>query len=779
MSDYDFHSLSPVDFERLVCELLRADLGIDLRSFGHGPDGGVDLESSDGGRTTIVQCKHYHGSSFADLKKAAKSEKSKMDRLTPDTYYFVTSQNLSRTQQQTIVEQLSPHLTDSSSIYTRAELNDLLQRFPDVELNHFKLWMASATVLHRIVQSGIWQRSEALMEEIQDRVRLYVATPSFAKARQMLDEKRVCVITGAPGVGKSMLADMLALSHWQDGWQIIELDSHEIGKAWDAISSDARQLFYFDDVFGQTDVHERLSNDNGLAVSRLMNHIGKKSNKCLVITTRTHVLHEAEARDEPLARAGLHARECIVDVADYTKLNRARILCNHLYFSELPRDTVREFVRSGMQYRVINHPNFTPRLVALTLRQHENEPNASALFSQLLYTLDHPIELWGTSFREALTDPARMILLHLVTFPPAGARHSELRSVAIRTATPIEYRKAIKQLEGSWIKVTALVSQADVSITFNNPSCRDFVLSFMDSEPDYFAEIISKSTTIAQIARLLGYGLATAASPSGAKYPTMRAGAEQHANAIADAIRSIVHAQGDAGNVTAASSLRALYEASGTFHLGIEPWIIEQALALAAQDEPAANIDGRGAATLVRAIVEFERIPENLLQVSSCKLLALAWCDEIYEHSEWDEVFDFSRWLEDVAAMSWSEREDQQIQTAFKAWLDSELDAALDNSKELEDAEAWASDARLVAEKYFSTVTFSYEFTRFEERVYEKFNQPGPSSFVVRQQSRASEAIELSGAESLSALLERRRNASVTSGDREADEIRALFKQLS
>lgn len=90
LTDYDFHSLSPMDFERLVCDLLNADLGIDLKAFGHGPDGGVDLEFVDGEKTTVVQCKHYHGSSFSDLKKAAKAEKTKIDLLNPDVYYFVT-----------------------------------------------------------------------------------------------------------------------------------------------------------------------------------------------------------------------------------------------------------------------------------------------------------------------------------------------------------------------------------------------------------------------------------------------------------------------------------------------------------------------------------------------------------------------------------------------------------------------------------------------------------------------------------------------------------------
>lgn len=244
MPEYDFHTLSPTDFEVLVCDLLREKLGTTLESFGHGPDGGIDLRSTVGGHTLVVQCKHYRGSTFSDLKRAAGKEKSKMDHVRPDEYYFVTSQDLSLTQKDALLHTLAPHVTDSSQVIAQRDLNQLLSTFPKVEANHFKLWMASAGVIRRIVQSGLWERSAALMEEIQDRVMLYVTTPSFSSAKEMLGSRRVCVITGAPGVGKSMLAEMLALTYWEGGWQIVTLASHEVDKCWDAWESDTKQLFF-------------------------------------------------------------------------------------------------------------------------------------------------------------------------------------------------------------------------------------------------------------------------------------------------------------------------------------------------------------------------------------------------------------------------------------------------------------------------------------------------------------------------------------------------------
>jgi len=53
VTDYDFHTLSPMDFELLTCQLLREKLGLDLKAFGHGPDGGVDLRHTADGTTTV------------------------------------------------------------------------------------------------------------------------------------------------------------------------------------------------------------------------------------------------------------------------------------------------------------------------------------------------------------------------------------------------------------------------------------------------------------------------------------------------------------------------------------------------------------------------------------------------------------------------------------------------------------------------------------------------------------------------------------------------------
>lgn len=157
----------------------------------------------------------------------------------------------------------------------------------------------------------------------------------------------------------------------------------------------------------------------------------------------------------------------------------------------------------------------------------------------------------------------------------------------------------------------------------------------------------------------------------------------------------------------------------------------------------------------------------------------MVWCEEIYEPTEWDEFFDFSRWLENIANMSWDRGEEEQLREAFESWLDAELDAILDNAKDLDEADSWATEVRRVTHEYFGMSDFDTRFSRFDTDADEKFGEPDPPIFETYQRDRASDAIEFSQASSPSARALERLKASASASDQEANKIRALFEQLS
>lgn len=723
LPEYDFHTLSPMDFEILACDLIRAEFSIELKAFAHGPDGGIDLRNTDNDTTTVVQCKHYHGSSFSDLKRTARSEKVKMDVVKPDNYYFVTSQDLSLTQQDTLLKELHPHLSSTHNILALRDLNRILGEHPNIEQNHFKLWMASAGIISRIVQSGLWERSEALMEEIQDRVKMYVTTPSFGHARDMLEAKKVCVITGAPGVGKSMLADMLALTYWESGWQIIALASHEIDRCWDAWQSNALQLFHFDDVFGQTDIQERLSRDSGALLSRLIRRVGSDPRKRLVITTRTHILREAELRDEPVQRAGLRARECVIAVTEYGELQRARVLYNHLYFSDLARDIIRTFVAGDNYFQVINHRNFTPRLIEQAILQAPTDETAESLRARMLNVLERPVLLWGCSFRESLSEAARMILMHLASFPTHGGSLEDLRFASKRGETPIEHRKALTQLEGSWIKIvhTADGDYVGTRVWFHDPSCRDFVLAFLDSEPEYFTAVLTHSTTVPQIVQLVRY--ADARLEGDVKYPNIKAAVSQEIAPLSEQITAIWDDDQDFKTGHPVETLASILSINDTVGLNLELWVAEQTLRLSSRLSLKLRIDDRSARKLANSLHYLCRTPQTQVEFNSCEYLFRAWCDGIYDDIEWDEAVGFMNWAKQAFPSGiFMPEKDEAFSASFERWIASELDNIPSNCDDKETASTWGDAVRERANQYFDDEAFSGLFNRFEERLAEKWD---------------------------------------------------------
>lgn len=339
-------------------------------------------------------------------------------------------------------------------------------------------------------------------------------------------------------------------------------------------------------MFGQTDIQERLRNDGGSTVARLIGRIGATKGKRLVITTRTHVLHEAQERDERLGRARLALHECVVQVTDYEKLHKGRIPYNHLYFSRVDRAEIAAFIESQAHWTMIRHPNFTPRIIEQVLIQHYYSESTISLESRMLEALDEPVALWGPSFREALSDSARWNLLHLASFPTMGAPVNDLRAVAMRSASPIEYRMGTKQLEGSWIEIAQLQSGlGSLVVQFHDPSCRDFILSYLESEPDYVVELLTCATDAVQVTQLLRYGLA-AGRDSSLKYPRIRRTVEDNLNVIKSVIPDPWSQRTDLQDWLAVETLALIAELSEAYEIGLSEWVIGETFLVGAWAAP-------------------------------------------------------------------------------------------------------------------------------------------------------------------------------------------------
>src|SRR5665213_3654440 len=133
---YDFSSLSPADFEDLARDLVGRELGVRFEGFSSGPDQGIDGRHSNGPKSTILQAKHYIGSTYRGLKSAMKRERVAINKLAPTRYILATSRPLSPPNKKELASIIGPALQSESDIFSAKDLNSLLRAHPEVAKAH-------------------------------------------------------------------------------------------------------------------------------------------------------------------------------------------------------------------------------------------------------------------------------------------------------------------------------------------------------------------------------------------------------------------------------------------------------------------------------------------------------------------------------------------------------------------------------------------------------------------------------------------------------------------
>lgn len=239
---YDFRTLSPLDFEELVRDLLQAEFGLFFESFGPGRDLGIDFRFATAEGSAVVQAKHYANARADALVRTARGENDKIGRLKPARYIFATSVSLTPMLKSKLQNAMPSAPLEQQDVLGRADLNNLLGRHADVHKKHFKLWLASTEVLERILHSGVYNRTQAEMDVIKAMVPKFVQNDSISEAETILQENGALIIAGEPGVGKSTLARMLVWLHAEQGWKISVID--DIGEAFAITSEDEKRLVF-------------------------------------------------------------------------------------------------------------------------------------------------------------------------------------------------------------------------------------------------------------------------------------------------------------------------------------------------------------------------------------------------------------------------------------------------------------------------------------------------------------------------------------------------------
>jgi len=507
---YDFSTLSSYDFELLAADLLGQKLGLTFETFTPGRDRGIDLRfmaSED--RAVVVQCKHWLKSGWSSLlSHVRREEAAKVAELQPEHYYFVTSVPMTPGRKDEIYGIFSEFMESPADVVGPEDLNSWLRFNPDIERAHNKLWLASEVVLGRVLHSGIYTATEGALEDLRHDVSIYVETPAFGDALKMLEEHGTCIISGVPGVGKTMLANMLMIHSISEGFQPFILQ-RDVSEADDVYRTTDRQIFLYDDFLGQTTLAEKLGKNEDSRLASLIRRVERAGNKRLLMTTREYILRQARATYAQLDDRLLDRRRYVLRLSRYSDFDRALILYNHLAFSGLDRSEQRGILEDRAYRRIISHQNYNPRLIQYVVSFAVHEETGQALHEFMLETFDHPKRLWEHAVERQLGGTERSVLWALGSFPNA-AMVSDLElaarsyvEVGDGRLTQAQFSDALRVLEDTFIQL--LLDSSGPLAKFHNASIKDYLLGVLDSNDDLLSQLVQSAVFFEQVELLHDY----------------------------------------------------------------------------------------------------------------------------------------------------------------------------------------------------------------------------------------------------------------------------------
>lgn len=510
---YDFQQLSPHDLEILVRDLLQAELGLLLESFKTGRDGGVDFRYARGPHNIIGQVKHYVRTGLTGLMRDLKLEAGKLSSLKPSRYFLATSVPLSPANKSAIVALFDGGI-DAPDILGQDDLNNLLSRHPDVEKKHYKLWLASRAVLDRVLHSDVHTQTEFQVEKVHATIRRNVRSDAYPRALETLEEHGVAIISGAPGVGKTTLANMLLYAHLERGWEPVVI-RREIGEGQKLFQRGKRQIFYFDDFMGATFLGDRVSGligNEDRAISDFIEMVREAPNARLVVTTREHILGQAMAASERLRQAGLDGHKILLRIGDYGLGQRAQILYNHLYFSDLPDSYKDVLLSSNFYLEIVRHPKFNPRLIEWL--SSYNRIRVVPLGSYQTFVrnlLKDPSDVWMHAYQQQLSDAGRSLLLALYSvggkaegtlLKPAFRKLHEIRASRWGFARrPEDWSTAMAELANAFIRPAGRTG-----FEVLDPSVIDLMNAVLRHAPDNAVDLVLGAVDFSQIERVWELG---------------------------------------------------------------------------------------------------------------------------------------------------------------------------------------------------------------------------------------------------------------------------------
>jgi len=418
-----------------------------------------------------------------------------------------------------IIKIFNGYIKSPSDIFGKDDLNNLLGQYSEIEKKHFKLWLSSTSILHKLLHSDIINRSKFEKEDILRDIKVYVQNKSYSEAFNILNQHNYVLISGIPGIGKTTLARILIYNYLLKDYELVVVSS-DINEAGSLYERGKKQLFYYNDFLGSNFLEERLKKNEDQRLVRFIERIKNSSNKKLIMTTREYILNQAKLKYEKFSDLNLEITKCIIDLEKYLKLIRAEILYNHLFYSNLPHGYIHALLIDKSYLKIIDHPNYNPRIIEImTDKDGMSRISERGFFDFFIKNLNNPINIWKHSFENQISKSSQHLLYIMLvsndqifeddlekSFWELYKNESNELNFEINRE---DFINSLKELENTFIKISKVQSGRSYGlvkkkktkniIQFQNPSIRDFLINKVRNNINLISSLIDSAIYLNQL----------------------------------------------------------------------------------------------------------------------------------------------------------------------------------------------------------------------------------------------------------------------------------------
>jgi hypothetical protein len=491
---FDLHKLGWKAFEDLVSCLLKETLGQTFQVFSDGVDGGRDgafygnwspVGSSDAmAGSFAAQCKHTSRTDAKLTMAIVKDELPKVARLAEkglaDVYLLFTNCSVSAETAAEIEREIRKAGAKFAAIYGAKWINHSISVRPSLRRLVPRIYGLGD--LSQIVTHQAFRQAKGVLDSIAPDLACFVPTDAYRRCAHALKEHGFVMLIGEPASGKTMIANLLALSS-ADEWDLQTLilsSPDDLDQQWNP--DDPGQFFWVDDAFGSNHCDFNRVHEWNQRLPKLRAAIHKGAR--VIFTSRSYIYRAAQNRLNSSKFELFNDSRVTIEVENLSAAEKAMMLYNHV---KLGKQT-QKFRRAvkGFLPTAVAVPKFLPEIARrfanpqFTSRLPLSEDGVVEFFSNPVGVMADVIRGLASAERAALA----LVYAKGGALPiPVPSDDTHINNIITAMQSNLgDVKAALSALDDSLLRTAK--SQGDLYWQFRHPTIRDAFATNVAGNPE-------------------------------------------------------------------------------------------------------------------------------------------------------------------------------------------------------------------------------------------------------------------------------------------------------